>query len=224
MLSLTASNEDYLRAIWKLGEWQDHPATTSELARTLGLSPSTISEGVSKLVGLGLVRHAPYGAISLTDEGMRQAGRMVRIHRLLETGLVELFNYTWDEVHEEAEHLEHAVSDRFIRRLDAALGHPTRDPHGDIIPPEDSTDLDISNTLLPLASLEVNNSAIVERVSDQDSDVLIYLQELGLLPGVHVSVEEAQRGIGLMRVRCGKESVRIALTAARHVLVRLVNE
>ena len=129
-MALSASHEDYLRAIWKLGEWQEKPVTPGDLTRTLGLSPSTVSEGVQRLVSMGLVRHARYGNVSLTKAGRDEAARMVRIHRLIETGLMTIFGYLWDEVHDEAEHLEHAVSATFVERLDAALGHPRHDPHG----------------------------------------------------------------------------------------------
>ncbi|MCF2706340.1 metal-dependent transcriptional regulator [Arcanobacterium haemolyticum] len=218
-MALSTSNEDYLRAIWKLGEWQDHPVTSGELARTLGLSPSTVSEGVSKLVTRGLVRHAPYGAITLTDEGRVQASRMVRIHRLLETGLVKIFGYTWDEVHEEAEHLEHAVSDLFIERLDAVLGHPTRDPHGDVIPPADSPLAESPDELAVLANLDAGTAVRIERVSDKDSEVLIYLKDLGLVPGTDLVITEVQRGIGLMKIRIESTDAHVALAAARRVLV-----
>ena len=129
-MGLSTSHEDYLRAIWKLNEWQDHPVTSGELTRALGLSPSTVSEGVQRLVTMGLVRHARYGKISLTEEGRMQALRLVRAHRLIETALVMWLGYSWDEVHEEAEHLEHAVSETFVCRLDAALGRPRYAPPG----------------------------------------------------------------------------------------------
>ena len=218
-MALTASSEDYLRAIWKLGEWQDHPVTSGELAKTLGLSPSTVSEGVGKLVGLGFVRHAPYGAISLTDAGRAQAARMVRIHRLLETGLVEIFGYTWDEVHDEAEHLEHAVSDLFIERLDGALGFPKRDPHGDAIPSADGSEYLVVPEGDALSSLEAGATGIIERVSDEDSDVLIYLRDEGLIPGAQLRVLSVSRGVGMMSLQVEGKPTRISLTSARTVIV-----
>lgn len=199
-MALTTSSEDYLRAIWKLSEWQDKPVSTGQLAKALGLSPSTVSEGVAKLAGMGLVRHAPYGAISLTDDGRRQAARMVRIHRLLETGLVEIFGFSWDEVHDEAEHLEHAVSDKFIERLDRALGHPERDPHGDVIPAADGTYPVDSNSLHTLADVNPGEAVLIDRVSDHDSDVLVYLESVGLTPGTELRVLEVRRTVGLMTV------------------------
>ena len=126
--------EDYVKVIYAHTEWQPEPITTSALAARLGLAASSVTEMVKKLVGFGLVDHERYGAITLTADGTALALRMVRKHRLIETWLVERFGYSWDEVHDEAEVLEHALSDRLLDAIDEQLGHPTRDPHGDPIP------------------------------------------------------------------------------------------
>ncbi|MCI1932084.1 MAG: metal-dependent transcriptional regulator [Ancrocorticia sp.] len=222
-MALTASSEDYLRAIWKLGEWKEGRINLGDLTRELGLSPSTVSEGVARLTAKGLLRHAPYGGISLTDEGRAQAVRMVRIHRLLETGLVQLFGYSWDEVHDEAETLEHAVSDVFIDRLDAALGYPRKDPHGEVIPAADGTVASAGDSVL-LAELGEGRSARIERVSDRDSDVLVYLEGLGLVPAVHIETKRVRRAAGIMDLdvlRPGEAPVptQVSLAAARAVVV-----
>src|SRR5690606_12647200 len=128
--SASSTIEDYLKTIYSHTEWQDVPITGSQLAARLGVVPSTVTEMVKKLASLGLVTHAPYGAITLTDAGRTEALRMVRRHRLVETWLVEGFGYSWDEVHDEAEVLEHALSDRLLDALDVLLGRPRRDPHG----------------------------------------------------------------------------------------------
>ena len=219
-MALNTSSEDYLRAIWKLSEWQNKPVSSGQLAKTLGLSPSTVSEGVTKLVGMGLVRHAPYGAISLTEDGRYQAARMVRIHRLLETGLVKLFSYSWDEVHDEAEHLEHAVSDKFIERLDRALGHPERDPHGDVIPAPDGSYPVDSNSLRSLADVDSDETVLIDRVSDHDSDVLVYLESVGLVPGARLRIKEIRRGVGLLTVERESDEISVPLAAAHSVIVR----
>lgn len=218
-MALRASHEDYLRAIWKLNEWQDHPVTSSELAKTLKLSPSTVSEGVGKLVDLGFIRHAPYGAISLTEKGRAEAARMVRIHRLLETGLVKIFGYSWDEVHAEAEHLEHAVSDLFIERLDSALGHPKRDPHGDVIPDPELRECEPVTETRILSSLEPGFTGYIDRVSDTDSEVLVYLEGEGLIPGTNIAVTGVVRSVGLLELDVDGSCLRIPLTAARAVIV-----
>ena len=135
----SSSIEDYVKVIYGFTEWQDKPITYSQLAQSLGVANSSVSEMVRKLKDQGLVDHKPYSAITLTDSGVRLALSMVRRHRLIETYLVQEFGYSWDEVHDEAELLEHAVSDTFIERMATKLGNPQRDPHGDPIPAADGT-------------------------------------------------------------------------------------
>lgn len=183
-MALNASSQDYLRALWKLSEWKKEPVSPSALGKALGLSPSTITQGVRKLAGLGLVSHERYGAISLTDEGRAEAARMVRIHRILETGLVQLLGYSWDEVHDEAERLEHAVSDLFIERLDERLGYPARDPHGDTIPRDD-----VPGSLLTLMDMREGEEATIQRILDHES-VLHDADRLGLRPGIALRLHE----------------------------------
>ena len=128
------ATEDYVKVIYGHTEWQPEAITTTVLAARLGLAASSVTEMVKKLVAHGLVEHQRYGTVSLTPEGLALALRMVRKHRLIETWLVERFGYRWDEVHDEAEILEHALSDRLLDAIDEQLGHPQRDPHGDPIP------------------------------------------------------------------------------------------
>lgn len=129
--------EDYVKTIYSHTEWQDEPITPSVLATRLGLAASSVTEMVKKLAASGLVTHVPYGAVMLTEEGRTLALRMLRRHRLIETWLVDSFGYSWDEVHDEAEVLEHALSDRLLEAIADQLGHPHRDPHGDPIPASD---------------------------------------------------------------------------------------
>ncbi len=138
-VDLTPVAQDYLKVIWSAGEWSEAPVTTTRLARRLGVSASTVSETVRRLTDQGLVEHEPYGAVALTGVGRASAVAMVRRHRLIETFLVERLGYSWDEVHDEAEVLEHAVSGLMVERMDEALGRPYRDPHGDPIPSADGT-------------------------------------------------------------------------------------
>ncbi|MGO1591629.1 MAG: metal-dependent transcriptional regulator [Ancrocorticia sp.] len=216
-MPLSTSNEDYLKTIWNINEWQETPVTSGQLVKTLGLSPSTVSEGVARLSALGLVRHAPYGAVRLTGEGQQEAARMVRAHRLLETGLVQLFGYSWDEVHDEAERLEHAVSDLFIERLDHKLGHPARDPHGDIIPAPNQSEVP-RQIPVTLATAEPGTTVHVKRVSDNDSDVLVYLEGAGIVPGIAVTVEKSQSDPQLLAITLGDVHAIIPLAAARAVV------
>lgn len=132
--SLSPSNQDYVKALFNLGEWSDAPVTAKALARKVGVRLSSASDAVRRLEKMDLVDHTPYGAIALTSQGRRFALAMVRRHRLLECFLAETLNYRWDQVHAEAERLEHSVSDFMIERIDGLLGHPTRDPHGDPVP------------------------------------------------------------------------------------------
>jgi DtxR family Mn-dependent transcriptional regulator len=152
--------------------------TSSQLAARLGLAPSSVTEMVKKLTIQGLVEHALYGSIVLTPLGRAEALRMVRRHRLIETWLVSEFGYGWDEVHDEAEVLEHVVSDRMIDAIDARLGHPTADPHGDPIPGADGVVAATRGTLL--REVETTGAVRVVRISDSDPDVLRLLDDLGV--------------------------------------------
>jgi DtxR family Mn-dependent transcriptional regulator len=168
------------------------PITGSQLAARLGLVPSTVTEMVKKLASQGLVAHAPYGAITLTDAGRTEALRMVRRHRLVETWLVEGFGYTWDEVHDEAEVLEHALSDRLLDAIDAQLGRPRRDPHGDPIPDAAGR---VEHPPASLASeLPPGARGRVARISDRDGEVLRRIGEEGIGLDTIVAVDELPQG------------------------------
>ncbi|PZQ91924.1 MAG: transcriptional regulator [Leifsonia xyli] len=184
--------EDYLKVIYSHTEWQDAPITGTQLAARLGLVPSTVTEMVKKLVSLGFVQHAPYGAITLTDAGRTEALRMVRRHRLVETWLVEGFGYAWDEVHDEAEVLEHALSDRLLAAIDSQLGHPRRDPHGDPIP--DAGGAVVRPDAVLASGLGVDVRGRVARISDRDSEVLRRIQDAGVGLDTVLSVGELPEG------------------------------
>lgn len=173
MRSYPSAVEDYVKVIYAHTEWQPEPITTSALAARLGLAASSVTEMTKKLVGFGLVEHEPYGAITLTADGTVLALRMVRKHRLIETWLVEQFGYSWDEVHDEAEVLEHTLSDRLLDAIDAQLGHPTRDPHGDPIP-SDLGHVTRPRAVLLRDALPGTRGRVV-RISDSDSLLLRHL-------------------------------------------------
>lgn len=175
---LSSSTEDYVKTIYAFTEWQDRPITSSQLAARLGVANSSVSEMVRKLKDMGLVDHRPYGAVHLTDEGRRVALTMVRRHRLLETFLVNELGYSWDEVHVEAERLEHAVSDLFVERLAAKLGHPERDPHGDPIPSAGGTVPRVDARRL--SDLDPGHEGRITRISDENPDLLRYLADEGI--------------------------------------------
>src|SRR5919205_2184301 len=143
--SLTRSVEDYLKAIYRLSP-RGRPASTSEIAHLLELSAPSVSAMVKRLSEHGLLEHVPYRGVQLTAEGRRAALKMVRRHRLIEAYLVEFLGYSWDTVHDEAERLEHAVSDTMVERMASALGNPGADPHGDPIPDADGSIAEVAGT------------------------------------------------------------------------------
>ncbi|WP_425956612.1 metal-dependent transcriptional regulator [Xylanimonas sp. McL0601] len=185
---LTPVAQDYLKAVWSALEWASEgtKVSTGQLADRLGVGPSTVSETVQRLSEQGLLAHEPYRGVGLTERGRAYALVMVRRHRLLETWLVQQLGYAWDEVHDEAEHLEHAVSDRLVERLDALLGHPARDPHGDPIPAADGRV--VRPDAVPLAELAAGESGVVARISDADAGDLRLLAGLGIALDVAVTV------------------------------------
>ncbi|HEV7168761.1 MAG TPA: metal-dependent transcriptional regulator [Micrococcaceae bacterium] len=176
----SSSVEDYVKVIYSFTEWQDTPITSSQLAARLGVANSSVSEMVRKLKAQGLVIHRPYAAVRLTEQGRALALAMVRRHRLLETYLVQELGYSWDQVHDEAELLEHAVSDTFIERMSAKLGNPARDPHGDPIPGPDGTV--VVPAAYRMSELDPGHEGRITRISDDNPDLLRYLsdQQIGL--------------------------------------------
>ncbi|MEP7763680.1 metal-dependent transcriptional regulator [Sanguibacter sp. 25GB23B1] len=197
-LNLTSVAQDYLKIVWSLQEWSTEPVTTKLLAERLGVGTSTVSETVRRLTGQGLLEHPRYGSIELTAAGREHAVTIVRRHRLIETFLVSVLGYTWDEVHDEAEVLEHAVSDLMVERIDNHLGHPSRDPHGDPIPGADGV-VPVSSALT-LAVLDAGASGHVSRISDADPEVLRYFAELGFGLDAHVRVVERRDFAGTVTV------------------------
>jgi len=182
---VAAAVEDYVKVIYGHTEWQPAHITTTELAARLGLAASSVTEMVKKLVAAGLVAHEPYGAIELTPEGTALALRMVRRHRLIETWLVERYGYTWDEVHDEAEVLEHSLSDRLLDAIDVELGHPVRDPHGDPIPGADGA----TNRPRAVLLADSPSGGRILRISDRDPIMLRHLEAEGIVLDVALSAE-----------------------------------
>ena len=191
--------EDYVKAIYGHTEWQPDPITPSELAARLGLAASSVTEMVKKLARVGLVTHVPYGAVTLTAEGTALALRMVRRHRLIETWLVEHFGYDWDEVHDEAEVLEHALSDRLLGAIADRLGQPTRDPHGDPIPAADGSI--VRPVALLLLDAADGSAGAVVRISDRDPALLRYLTAEGIMLDAPITVVGRRPFGGALAVR-----------------------
>ena len=198
---LSDATQDYLKEIHKL-RLEGRKATTSAIADRLGVRPPSATAMVKKLAALGLAEHAPYRGVELTPAGERVALEVIRHHRLLEQYLAQALGLSLDEVHTEADRLEHALSEELEARIDRSLGFPTHDPHGDPIPDRDLK-LDRSR-LKTLASLEPGDEAVVQRVPDGDEALLRYLKSLALVPGRKVKVRRAEPFGGPLTVRIGK--------------------
>lgn len=222
MPSLTVEN--YLKAIYQIaGRTRKGDAVaTGELAQSLNVSPGTVTGMLKTLSEANLATYTPYEGAQLTAAGERLALKILRRHRLVELFLVQTLDMPWDEVHEEAEHLEHAVSDRLVDRIDAFLEHPDVDPHGDPIPRADGS--------LPqpggvsLSQLAAGQRFRLIRVVDQDPAFLRYLTECGLDLGTRGQVTENRPEAGALVLAVGQRSVALGLVAAEKVLVSLVAE
>jgi DtxR family transcriptional regulator, Mn-dependent transcriptional regulator len=184
-MTYTASVEDYLKAIYDL-ERNTGMASTTDIAHRLDIAPASVTGMVRRLAGQGLLTHEPYHGVRLSDEGQRVALLTLRRHRIIETYLARVLNYPWDEVHAEAERLEHAASDALIDRLAEAMGEPHVDPHGAPIPTREGR-VD-ERPSAALSDLRVGAEARIVRVSDEDPARLRYLAELGLVPGACITV------------------------------------
>lgn len=184
--SLSDSNQNYLKAVWGLSEWSQDPVTASTIAQRVGVKLSSASDAIRRLTDLGLLEHSPYGDVRLSPEGQQLALAVVRRHRLIETFLVTVLGYRWDQVHDEAENLEHSISDFMTDRIDALLNYPTRDPHGDPIPTADGT-ITLPHAI-PLASLTATSRARLERISDDDPQLLQFFADHGLTFGATIDL------------------------------------
>lgn len=186
---LTQSIEDYLKAIYELTR-KEGRATTTQLADYLAVTPASVTGMIKKLSATDppLLEYEKHQGVLLTEEGLLIALEVLRHHRLLELFLHEVLNYSWEEVDEEADRLEHVISERFEDRIAEVLGHPEYDPHGDPIPNKDLTLPDSST--LPLSHLRDGQAATIKRVRDTDSGLLKHLSQIGLIPGTHVTIDQ----------------------------------
>ena len=214
--TFTQSQEDYLKALYHL-HGDTRPVPTRDLAQRLGISSPSVSEMVTRLTAQGLVEHDRYRGQQLTREGRKVALELVRHHRLLEMFLVQVLGYHWDEVHDEAERLEHVISERMEQRIFDLLGRPELDPHGHAIPslagkvrPESKRTLNESRT---------SEKLIVQGVSDDDPAKLRELERRGLLPGTHIEVIAASEYEGPIEIRIKGKRVSVPLGLARAMFV-----
>ncbi|HYZ80800.1 MAG TPA: metal-dependent transcriptional regulator [Solirubrobacteraceae bacterium] len=213
--------EDYAKAIYALQVPDNEPVSTTALAERLGVTAASASGMVKRLGELGLVSYRRYHGVLLTDAGRRVALEVIRHHRLLELYLVESLGVPWDRVHQEAEVLEHVLSDELEELIATKLGDPTHDPHGDPIP---SRELTIEETRTEsLQSLQTGDRGTFARVSDSEPDMLRYLAERGIAPGEELEVVERQPFGGPLFVRFGDEVHPLGGDLARAMRVHLTH-
>ncbi len=200
MAAITAAMEDYLKVIYRLSE-DGKRATTQAIAERMNVAAPSVTGMIKRLAELKLVEHERYRWVTLTPAGEKAALEIVRHHRLLELYLAEALGYSWDQVHDEAERLEHTISEEFEARIDRALGYPTFDPHGDPIPSASGTIQAVPDDRLSV--LEPGERATISRVDDTSPDKLRYLGTMGLYPDTEVEIIERQPFGGPLLVRVG---------------------
>ena len=216
--ALTISIQDYLKNIYELTE-NGGTASTNALARKLKISPPSVTGMIQKLASAkpALVEYQKHQGVTLTKEGRKAALEVIRHHRLLEAWLVQTLGYSWDEVHEEAERLEHVISEDFEQRIAAAMGHPVRDPHGELIPTADLR-MPLDDTT-PLSSLRPEQTATIKRVKASDAELLRYLNELGMVPGAQIDVKHYSPFDHNLTVKVGRKSFVLGLSITSKIFV-----
>jgi DtxR family Mn-dependent transcriptional regulator len=216
---LTQPVEDYLKAIYGI-EQGGGAAATNDIATKLAIAAASVSGMVRRLADQGLVSYERYRGVRLTELGRRAALRTIRRHRVIETYLAQALGYPWDRVHEEAERLEHAVSDELVDRMAAAVGEPETDPHGHPIPTRDGV---IDETRhRTLSDLSRGQRSRVVRVSDEDSELLRYLAHIGIRPGVTVALTDRAPFDGPLTLQVGRASCQVGPALASRVMVELI--
>ena len=212
---LSQAVEDYLKTIYKLQD--EGSVATTDIARALAISSASVTNMIKRLDQMGLVEYQSYKGVTLTPAGNKIALEIIRHHRLLELYLKEVMGYSWENIHEEAEHLEHHISEEFENRIDQMLGYPTHDPHGDPIPTRDGkveyVEVD------PLSDTNPGQKVRVQRVSDADPELLHYLEDLGLMPGAQVEVLSKEPFDGPLKLNVEQEERLVGYSVARSVFV-----
>ncbi|GAB4460476.1 MAG: metal-dependent transcriptional regulator [Anaerolineales bacterium] len=217
---LTISTEDYLKTIYELTE-NGESASTNALAQKLKVSAPSVTGMIKKLASAkpALVEYQKHQGVTLTREGKRAALEVIRHHRLLEAWLVQTLGYSWDEVHEEAERLEHVISEDFEQRIAAAMGHPTRDPHGELIPTEDlKMPADES---VPLSALRSGQSGVVTCIKAAETELLRHLEELGLVPDAAIEVTDYSPFDHNLTVKVGRKAHVLGLSITAKIFIEV---
>jgi DtxR family Mn-dependent transcriptional regulator len=218
--TLTSSTRNYLKHIYELTK-NGGSASTNALAEKLKVRPASVTVMVQKLVRSipPLVEYHKHQGVSLTEDGLKAALEVIRHHRLLETWLVRSLDYSWDEVHAEAERLEHVISEDFERRIAGVMGNPLRDPHGELIPTADLTmPRDDSS---PLSALRPDQAATIRSIRGADPTMLRHLKKLGLVPGVHIQVEAWSPIDQNLTVRVGSTTSVLGYNITERILVKV---
>jgi DtxR family Mn-dependent transcriptional regulator len=218
-MSRSQSVEDYLKTIYKLESETppDKGVSTSRLADEMGVANASVTNMLKRLAEMKMVKYESYYGSRLTETGQKIALEIIRHHRLLELYLKEILGYSWDEVHDEAEKLEHHISEQFEDKIAELLNHPTEDPHGDPIPTKDGKMPKIK--LKALHSVPLETPYIVRRVKNQSPELLRYLEKQGLLPGVKVQVLNKEPFDGPVQVKVENQTVTIANNIAEDIYV-----
>ncbi len=213
----TEAVEDFLKVVYLL-ERQQSPVATKTIAAALGIKPPSVTEMARKLAAHGLLKHEKYKGIRLTEAGRRIALEVIRHHRLIEMYLTEALGYTWDEVHEEADRLEHVISEQFEARIAAAMGHPDHDPHGDPIPALDGSLP--PQELITLSEAAPGQPCLIHRITDQSPEMLRHLAGLGLVPGARIVITEKISSSGTIALLFEDTATTVAADIAGYILVK----
>jgi len=220
-MRISQALEDYLKVIYVL-DADGEKATTTAIAQALDVSNASVTNMLKKLAGMNLIVHESYKGAELSPAGKKIALEILRHHRLLELYLKEVMGYSWDEVHEEAEKLEHHISEQFEDRIAELLNHPTHDPHGDPIPSKDG--VMPKKATLALHDGELNTLYMVGRVKDQNPELLRYLEKLGVLPGVELTIIEKAPFDGPIAISLAGQSLSIGFAIAQDIFLIQPNQ
>lgn len=213
---LSQSVEDYLKAIYKL-ESDEKGASTTRIAEALEVSSASATNMIKRLAEMGLVNYQSYKGATLTPSGRKIALEIIRHHRLLELYLLEVMGYSWDEVHDEAEKLEHHISEQFEDKIAELLDNPTHDPHGDPIPTKEGIMPEMKTQ--PLVQAEAGHHYLVSRVKNQDPELLRYLEKIGLLPGSKITVKDKGPFKGPITLLIEEAEQVLGHEVAEHILI-----
>jgi DtxR family Mn-dependent transcriptional regulator len=214
--AITSEREDYLKTIYKLQQ-RESPVRTTVLAEALGVEPASVTGIIKRLAELGLVNYVRYKGVTLSEAGEKIALEIIRHHRLIELYLIEALGYSWDEVHEEAEQLEHAISERLEERIAAALGHPDVDPHGSPIPTRNGVIESLKGQ--PISEMAPGTRGRVCRVEDETPELLRYLGDCGVVPGTQVQIIRIAPFGGHIEIQVGDETCLLGREVAEQVYI-----